>query len=118
MRYRFMMLHDDNVRLQHMLEYAEKAVFMLQGRGPADLRQDEMLCLALTRAVEVVGEAAARVSQPTRDSNPDIPWSQVIGLRNRLVHGYASVDLTILYTIVEQDLPHVVQSLKNILQRR
>jgi len=107
--------HEDRVRLRHMLDYSRKAVAMIEGRTREDLDRDEMLCLALTRVVEVIGEAATRVSQAGQQRHGQIPWPEIIGLRNRLVHGYDSVDLNILWDIVQQDLPPLIEQLQAIL---
>ena len=107
--------HDPMVRLHHMLDYSRKAVAMIEGRTREDLDRDEMLCLALTRVVEVIGEAATRVSQAGQQRHGQIPWPEIIGLRNRLVHGYDSVDLNILWDIVQQDLPPLIEQLQAIL---
>lgn len=104
--------HDDGLKLKHIREYADKALKMVEGKVKADLQNDEMLCLALTRALEIVGEAASRVSEETRKSMPAIPWAQMVGLRNRLIHGYDSVDIDILWDIVKQDIPPLVKQLK------
>lgn len=77
--------HDDQVRLRHMLDHAREAVQLAQGRSRADLDVDRLFNLAMTRLLEIVGEAAGRVTQPTRDQHPDVPWPQIVGLRNRLV---------------------------------
>jgi uncharacterized protein with HEPN domain len=98
-----------------MLDYSRKAVAMIEGRTREDLDRDEMLCLALTRVVEVIGEAATRVSQAGQQRHGQIPWPEIIGLRNRLVHGYDSVDLNILWDIVQQDLPPLIEQLQAIL---
>ena len=107
--------HEDKVRLRHMLDYSRKAVAMIEGRAREDLDTDEMLCLALTRVVEVIGEAATRVSQAGQQQHGQIPWPEIIGLRNRLVHGYDSVDVNILWDIVQQDLPPLIEQLQAIL---
>lgn len=107
--------HDDTVRLLHMLDYSRKAVAMLQGRAREDLDTDEMLSLALTRAVEIIGEAAAKVSPKIQHNYDLIPWPQIIGLRNRLVHGYDAVDLNILWNIVQNDLPPLIDQLKTAI---
>jgi uncharacterized protein with HEPN domain len=88
--------HEDNVRLRHMMDYSRKAVAMIRGRRREDLNRDEMLCLALTRALEVIGEAATRVSRAGQQQHGQMPWPEIVGLRNRLVHGYDSVDANIL----------------------
>jgi len=71
--------------------------------------------LALTRLVEIIGEAAARVSTQIREQYPDIPWIEMTGLRNRLIHGYDAVDLDILWDILMEDLPPLIQRLRSIL---
>ncbi len=109
--------HDDSVALRHMLDYARTAVRMVAGRKRRDLDTDEMLRLALTRAIEVIGEAAARVPTATREKHSDIPWSRIVGVRNRLIHGYDTIDLGILWDIVTLDLPPLIEQLEAILQR-
>lgn len=105
----------DQVSLRHMLDYSRKALAMTEGRAREDLASDEMLCLALTRIVEIIGEAATRVSLAEQQRREQIPWPQIIGLRNRLVHGYDAVDIDILWDIVQQDLPPLIKSLQKIL---
>jgi uncharacterized protein with HEPN domain len=84
--------HDDIVRLQHILEHAREAVGMIQGKERADLRHERMLELSLIRLIEVVGEAAARVTPDGQAKYPSIPWPQVVGMRNRLIHGYETFE--------------------------
>ena len=108
--------HDDIVRLQHMLEHAREAVAMIEGKGRADLRRERMLELALVRLIEVVGEAAARVSPEGQAKYTSIPWPQVVGMRNRLIHGYDQVDLDVLWDTIEDDLPPLITELKKILE--
>ena len=108
--------HDDQVAVHHMLDYARTARRMAAGRARGDLDTDEMLRLALTRAIEVIGEAAARVSPAGRQSHPNIPWSQIVGARNRLIHGYDAINLDILWEIVTLDLPPLISELERVLR--
>lgn len=110
-----MSLHDDRTRLEHMLEHAEEAMAMASGRSREDLDTDRQLNLSLVRLLEIVGEAAARVSEEGRAANAGIPWPDIVGLRNRLVHGYDEVDFDILWDIIEIDLPPLVSRLRMIL---
>jgi uncharacterized protein with HEPN domain len=110
--------HDDATRLRHMLDHAAEAVQMAEGRQRHDLEADRQFCLALTHLVEIVGEAAARVSPEGRERWQAIPWRGVIGLRNRLIHGYDAVDLDILWIIVQDDLPPLVAELRRILEEQ
>lgn len=107
--------HDDAVRLRHMLDYARTARRLIEGRRRGDLDHDETLRLALTRAVEVIGEAAAKVSRVIRDGHPAIPWRDVIGTRHYLIHGYDRVDLDMLWRIATADLPPLIEQLQAIL---
>ena len=107
--------HDAILRLRHMLEHAREAVHFADGRSRADLDRDRILNLALVRLLEIVGEAAARVPIGQRDRWPAIPWEPIIGLRNRLIHGYSDVDLDILWAILTQDLPVLVAELERVL---
>jgi uncharacterized protein with HEPN domain len=107
--------HDDETRLRHMLEFASTAIGFADGKSRADLDADQILQFAIIRAVEVIGEAAGRVSTELREAHPEIPWHQIKGTRNRLSHGYDQVDLDILWTIVSQELQPLVERLKLML---
>jgi len=76
---------------------------MVSRRSRADLDGDRQLNLALVRLVEIIGEAAKRVGPARREAHPQIPWTQIIGTRDRLIHGYDRVNFDILWRI---DLPH------------
>ncbi len=106
---------EDPIRLQHMLEYAQKALRFSKGKTRADLEHDDQLTLALTRAVEIIGEAASKTSRYLQEQTPTIPWADIIGTRNRLVHAYMSVDLDVLWAIVAEDLPPLVADLQRAL---
>jgi uncharacterized protein with HEPN domain len=107
--------HDDRPRLCHMLDHAREAVQMVQGKTRVDLEGHRMLELALVRLIEVVGEAAARVSEETQRRHGAIPWRAIVGTRNRLVHGYDTVDLDVLWQTVEEDLPLLIVELEKVL---
>jgi uncharacterized protein with HEPN domain len=103
---------EDPIRLHHMLEYAQKALRFSEGKTRSDLEHDDQLTLALARAVEIIGEAASKTSHDLQEKTPSIPWADIIGTRNRLVHAYFSVDLDVLWTIVTHDLPPRVTALQ------
>ncbi len=86
------MRDEDRVRVRHMIESAEAALRFVAGRTRRDLDTDEMLLFAVVRAVEVLGEAASKVTLETRAAHVDIPWSAIVGMRNRLVHAYFDID--------------------------
>ncbi len=100
---------DDDVRLRHLVDAAERAIRFASGRSRADLDIDDMLSLALTKLVEIVGEAAKQVSGETKDAHPEIPWSAAARMRDRLVHHYFDIDLDVLWSTVRDDLPAVLE---------
>lgn len=102
---------DDQIRLQHLVEAATKAVHYLDGRSRQDLEDDELLRLALTKLVEIVGEAAKQVSEPTRSAHPMVPWTAAARMRDRLVHHYFDINLDVLWTTVTEDLPSLLEVL-------
>jgi len=107
--------HEDTVSLRQMLDHIEEAAALAQGRTRDHLESDRMFFLALLKLVEIVGEAATRVSQATQAAHPEIPWREIIGTRNRLIHGYDAVDYDILWEIVSADFPPLAEQLKPIL---
>ncbi len=94
-----------------MREAAEKAIAYTVGRDRSILNSDEMRTLADVRLVEIIGEAARAISEPTRAQFPEIAWRQIVGTRDRLIHGYEEVDMDILWTIATDDLPVLVSEL-------
>jgi uncharacterized protein with HEPN domain len=106
---------NSDIRLRHMLDHAREAVAFAEGKTRADLDQDRLLELALVRLLEIVGEAANRMPEEECARYPEIPWAQIVGLCNRLIHGYDSVDLDILWQIIAADLPPLVAILETIV---
>ena len=102
----------DRVRLQHMLEAAQEALTFADGKTRADLESDRMLANALVECLRVAGEAARQVSSETRQEYPDIPWRDVIGMRNQLVHEYFKIDYDVVWQTVKEDLPSLVEALE------
>ena len=107
--------HNDMIRLQHMLDHAKEAVALIAGKGRAELQDNRVLELALIRLVEIVGEASVKVSSETQAKYPSIPWPQVIGMRNRLIHAYDSVDLDLLWDTIDVDLPPLIAEIEKIM---
>ena len=106
---------DTSLSFRQMLDYSREALDMVRGQVRADLDTDRKLNLALVRLLEILGEAANRVPPEDRSNHPQIPWSQLISLRNRLIHGYDQVDFDILWQIVTRDLPALESELGKIV---
>ena len=98
-----------------MLDHALEAVAMVKGKTRVDLDKDRQLNLALVRLLEILGEAATRIPKEDQTHYSDISWSEIVSLRNRLIHGYDTVDFDILWQIINQDLPRLIESLRTVL---
>ena len=107
--------HDDATYLKQMRDYAAEVVQFSDGRARAELDSDRMYMLATCRLLEMMGEAAYQLPGSSRESLPEVPWKQVIGLRHRLVHAYDKLNFDILWGIVTADLPPLIAALDRLL---
>jgi uncharacterized protein with HEPN domain len=105
----------DEVRLRHMLEAAQEALGFAKDKTEEDLLKDRMLLLSLVKAIEIVGEAARNVSEETRSQLPGIPWSQIVGMRNQLTHGYFNWIPQRIWETVVSRLPELIGQLEAVL---
>lgn len=95
-----------------MIEAAESARNFIRERRRADLDADQMLLFALLRALEIVGEAASRITEETREAAADIPWALTASMRNRLIHAYFDVDLNVVWKAASEELPELLPKLR------
>ena len=107
--------HRPEVRLRHMPDHAREAVELVSGKTQADLTNTRLLQLGLVRLVEIVGEAAASIPKDQRTKYPEIPWQDVVGMRNKLIHEYDRIDLDILWDTITVELPDLIETLHAIL---
>ncbi len=108
----------DRLRLLDMRDAAEKARRFAAGRTRADIDIDEMLQSALVREVMVVGEAANHVSEETRAVAPEIDWGDIVGMRNKLVHGYRIINYDVLWEVITDELPPLVTALNRLIEAK
>lgn len=106
---------NDRTRLLHMLDAAREAVTFASGRTAVDLARDRMLALALVKCIEIVGEAASRVGSDTRRKLGQIPWIDIVGMRNRLIHAYFDIDFDRVCDTIAADFPPLIASLESAL---
>jgi len=84
----------------------------MAGRQRDDLESDRMLLFAVVRAIEVLGEAASRISAELRERAPDVPWAAIVATRNRLIHGYFDIDSTVVWKTVTEEIPELLSTLR------
>jgi uncharacterized protein with HEPN domain len=107
--------HDERFTVGQMIDYAREAVQFSDGRSVGDLRTDRMFNLSMARLLEVIGEAATRLSPELRERHPLVPWGDIIGLRNRLIHAYDALDEIVIWRTLREDLPELIPQLQAIL---
>jgi uncharacterized protein with HEPN domain len=101
-----------------MHDAANDAIRFAAARNRADLDTDRMLLLSLLKCIEIVGEAASRVSGTTQANLPDLPWPDIIGMRHRLIHAYYDVDHDLVWETVQQDLPGLIAALQTVVSSK
>jgi uncharacterized protein with HEPN domain len=98
-----------------MLDAGREALSFVKGRKRQDLATNRMLALSLVKEIEIVGEAASKVSPEIRELATEIPWTQIVGMRHRLIHAYFEIDIAVVWSTVESDLPPLVERLERLL---
>jgi len=97
-----------------MLENAQRAIQFTEGMDYKSFSEDEKTVYAVIRAVEIIGEAAANIPEKVRDKYPRVPWREVKGMRNKLVHHYFGVNMEVIWQTVREDLPMLIEALKGV----
>ncbi|SRR6266516_3595549 len=110
-------MRDDRERLHDILEAIERIErYAVRGRRAFD--EDELVQNWITHQLQIIGEAVARITTDLREAHPEVPWRQIIGMRNVLTHGYFEVDLDIVWSVVERDLDKLHSQVKSMLDER
>ena len=109
------MQKDDEIRLRHMLDAALDALSFAAGKSRRDLDENRMLALSLVKSIEIIGEAASRVSADCQAQQSGIPWPEIRGMRNRLIHAYFEINLDIVWHTVSEELSPLVSELEKAL---
>lgn len=110
------MRSNDLIRLTHMLDASKEALGLSAGKTRKDIETERLLNLGLVRLIGIVGEAAAKVSAEGQSEYRNVPWPQIVGMRNRLIHGYDNIDFDILFKTITEDLLPLVAELERIIQ--
>ncbi len=106
---------DDLIRMRHMLDAAKEALSFAKNKTRGDLDSERMLVLSIVKSIEIIGEAASKVTQETKETYTELPWANIIAMRNRLIHVYFDIDLDRVWDTVTDDLPPLTGSLEKII---
>jgi uncharacterized protein with HEPN domain len=108
-------MQHDLIRVRHMLAAAKEAMEFAAGKTRMDLEKDRLRMLAIIKSIEIIGEAASKVTEAFKTENSNIPWNDIINMRNRLIHAYFDVNLDIVWQTVKTDLPDLISDLEEII---
>lgn len=111
------MENKDLVRLKHMLDSTQAILSFSKGKRRASLDANRLLLSAILRELEIIGEAAGRISASTKKLHPNLPWKELVGMRNRLIHAHFDVDHDIIWKTVREYLPSFQQELEEVLEQ-
>ncbi len=109
------MQHDDAVYLGHMLDAARKAAALVQGKRRSDFDKEEPIRLALAHLIQIIGEAARRVSSDCQQAHAKIPWKAIVSMRHKVVHDYMDLNEDVVWDTATTDLPKLVAQLEKIV---
>lgn len=98
-----------------ILNYSKDAVNFIENITYEEFTKDKKTLFAVIRAIEVVGEASNRVSEEIKEKYPNIPWIEMRGLRNRIVHNYDDIDYQILWNVIKNELPVLINKIEEII---
>ncbi|MDP2682404.1 MAG: DUF86 domain-containing protein [Deltaproteobacteria bacterium] len=112
------MQKDDAIRLQHMLDAGREALLFIADKSRGGLDNNRMLVLSLIKDIEIIGEAANKVSLDVKNKYINIPWLDIIGMRHHLIHGYFDIDLNIVWDTVTKDIPPLIIEIERILKEK
>jgi uncharacterized protein with HEPN domain len=99
-----------------MLQAAKEAMHFVEGKQRKDLEDERLLVLGLIKSVEIIGEAASKMSKDYQKAHPEIPWSAIIAMRNILIHSYFNNDLDEVWSTDQNDLPPLIRELEKLVQ--
>lgn len=101
--------------LNDILDAAAKAQDWVKGIGIEDFVTNQEKVYATTRALEIIGEAARHIPQDIRDQYSEVPWSDMIGMRNVVTHGYFGVSSEVIWRTIQEDLPALVTTIEGMI---
>ena len=104
----------DQDRIAHILEAIENVYSFMQNKSTDDLQKDKLLYYAVVKNVEIIGEAAYKLSKEFKEDHPEIPWRLIEKMRHVMVHGYYKISIPILYNVYSEDLPLLKSFINNL----
>lgn len=109
------MLPEDRIRLQHILDEANEVLRFIEGFVFSGFIKDNKTVHAVIRSIEIIGEAAAKLSKKYKEEHSSVPWDQIVGMRNHLIHVYFDVDHKTIWKTLQEDIPELIETTTKLL---
>lgn len=106
----------DKIRVEHIISAIERINRYTEGKSIEDLEQDDMMYYAVVKNMEIIGEASNLLTDDFKNVHSETPWKQITGMRNYIVHEYFQVDNTVIWDVIQNDLPQLEQQVKEYLK--
>jgi len=110
-------MRDDKERLLDIADAIDR-IKKYAARGRDVFENDELIQTWIVHHLQILGEAVARISEDFQNKYPDIPWPKIIGMRNIIVHDYFGIDLDVVWSVIEKDLPELERNVKKLLEEK
>jgi len=110
------MQSEDKIRILHILDEAGEACKYTESISFEEFVKDGKTVRAVIRSIEVIGEAASKISIEFRKGHPDVPWQKIIGMRNHLIHVYFDIDYNVVWQTVKENLPPLIEQFHSIIK--
>lgn len=107
-------MKDEQVYIQHIIESISKIEVYVEGVSKEKFMEKSLIQDAVIRKIEIIGEASKMISEKTRSKNPKIPWKDIAGMRDKLIHSYFGVDLDAIWETVKKDIPTLKKELQKL----
>ena len=108
------MFKDDHVKIKHMFDAAKECLSFVKGKSRNEFNTNKVLVYALVKVIEIIGEAASKISKDFKNKHTEIPWQDIVSMRNHLIHVYFDIDLDILWDTVSKDIPKLIKMLQKL----
>ena len=110
------MSKSDSIYIEHIIDSGNKIITFLEDKTKEAFDSDEKLRLAVIHLLQIIGEAAGRISKEFCHKHPEIPWKAIIGMRNKVVHDYLGVDENIVWDTATNELPQLINKLEKLIK--
>ena len=108
------MIKNDNIYIEHIIDSLNKVLVYIKDLSLEEFESKTMVQDACIRQFEIVGEATKRITEELKEKNPDIPWKDMAGMRDKLIHDYIDIDIAIVFKTAKEDAVDLLKKLDKL----